>query len=109
MHAPDYRVEMHGSFTRPPKILTPRDRALWDGLESSGAMLGMNIKSAPSGGCCDGNNLAAYGLSNIDTLGVRGGNIHSDKEYILLDSLAQRAKLSALLMMRIAAGEIHIV
>ncbi|TAE34266.1 MAG: hydrolase [Alphaproteobacteria bacterium] len=105
-HAPDYRAEIHGRFTRPPKIITHKDRALWDGLESSGAMLGLTIKSQPSGGCCDGNNLAAYGLSNIDTLGVRGGHIHSDQEYVLLDSLVERAKLSALLLLRIANGEI---
>ncbi|MEO0880775.1 MAG: hypothetical protein AAFY22_13815, partial [Pseudomonadota bacterium] len=42
----------------------------------------------------------------IDTLGVRGAHIHSPKEYVRLDSLEERAKLSALLLMRIAAGDI---
>jgi glutamate carboxypeptidase len=104
----DYCFTLHGGFTRPPKTVTARDAMLWDAVTSSAAMLGVSIKTSPSGGCCDGNNLAAYGLSNIDTLGVRGGNIHSDQEYILLDSLTERAKLSALVMLRIAAGEIAI-
>jgi glutamate carboxypeptidase len=102
----DYRFTLHGGFTRPPKTITARDEALWHALTSSANMLGLTLNRAPSGGCCDGNNLAAYGLSNIDTLGVRGGHIHSDKEYILLDSLSERAKLSALVLLRLAAGDV---
>ena len=49
---------------------------------------------------------AAAGIPVIDTLGVRGANIHSDKEYACLDSLVERAKLSALILMRIAAGDL---
>ncbi len=105
---PDYQFSLHGKFTRPPKRLKSGDKALWNALVSSGNMLGLQLQWRETGGCCDGNNLAAYGLSNIDTLGVRGGNIHSDKEYILLDSLKERAHLSALLLMRIASGEVSI-
>jgi glutamate carboxypeptidase len=32
---------------------------------------------------------------------VRGGSIHSDAEYLLVDSLAERARLSALSILRI--------
>ena len=64
----------------------------------------MEVSWKPTGGCCDGNNLAAAGLPNIDTLGVRGGHIHTDKEYVLLDSFTERAKLSALLLLNYAAG-----
>jgi glutamate carboxypeptidase len=108
LYGAEYGFALHGGFTRPPKTVTERDAALWYAVTSSAQMIGVEIKRAPSGGCCDGNNLAAYGLSNIDTLGVRGGNIHSDKEYILLDSLAERAKLSALVLLRLASGEIAI-
>ena len=52
----------------------------------------------PSGGVSDGNRLAAAGLPTLDTLGVRGGNIHSDEEFILLDSLVERAKLAAFML-----------
>jgi glutamate carboxypeptidase len=102
----DYQLSLHGAFTRPPKVLDSRDDALWNGLKSCGVMLNLPINQRATGGCCDGNNLKAYGLSNIDTLGVRGGNIHSDKEFIILESLKERAQLSALLLMRVANGEI---
>jgi glutamate carboxypeptidase len=104
----DYRLELHGSFTRPAKIIDERHQRLWNALNEVGAMLGIEIKSKPSGGCCDGNNLSAYGLPNIDTLGVIGGNIHSEGEYVLLDSLVERAQLSALLLLRIASGEVKL-
>jgi glutamate carboxypeptidase len=55
-----------------------------------------------SGGVCDGNNLAAHGLPVVDTMGVRGGAIHSDREYLLTDSLIERARLSALVLHRLA-------
>ncbi len=104
----DYKLELHGRFTRPPKVLDATDEALWNALRACGETLNLPINQRATGGCCDGNNLKAYGLSNIDTLGVRGGNIHSDKEFIILESLKERAQLSALLLMRVASGEIRI-
>ncbi|MFN3591985.1 MAG: hypothetical protein ACK4TG_07330, partial [Thermaurantiacus sp.] len=55
-----------------------------------------------AGGVCDGNNLAATGLAVVDTLGVRGGAIHSSGEFLITESLAERARLACLLLMRIA-------
>jgi len=45
-------------------------------------------------------------VPTVDSLGVRGGNIHTDQEFVQLDSLAERACLVALLLMRLANGEI---
>jgi glutamate carboxypeptidase len=36
-------------------------------------------------------------------MGVRGGKIHSAEEYLIVDSLPERAALSALAMLRLAA------
>lgn len=101
-----YLVELHGGFGRPPKTMTPEWKRLQGIIEECGRMLGQPVQWQPTGGCCDGNNLAAAGLPNIDTLGVRGGKIHSDQEFVLLDSLVERAKLSGLLLLRLAAGEV---
>jgi glutamate carboxypeptidase len=38
-------------------------------------------------------------------MGVRGGAIHSDGEYLIVESLAERARLSALAILRLARGE----
>lgn len=97
---------LHGGFTRPPKQLSPQNHLLFDYIKQCGAELGLNLQEKPTGGCCDGNNLAAAGLPNVDTLGVRGANIHSAEEYMINASLTERAQLSALLLLRFAAKEL---
>ena len=101
-------LELHGGFTRPPKPLDAKTLKLLEQVAACGRDLGLSLQWRPTGGACDGNNLAAAGLTTIDSLGVTGGDIHSSEEYILLDSLAERAKLTALLLMKLAAGEIQI-
>ena len=92
--------------TRPPKPMTPQLNAFFLALKAAGEDLGLAVDWKPTGGCCDGNNIAAAGIPVIDTLGVRGANIHSSAEYAKLDSLVERAKLSALLLLKIAAGDL---
>lgn len=101
-----YSAKLEGGFTRPPKPMTPQLNAFFLALKAAGADLGLSIDWKPTGGCCDGNNIAAAGIPVIDTLGVRGANIHSAQEFCKLDSLEERAKLSALVLLKIAAGEI---
>lgn len=100
-----FRFKLHGGFTRPPKVLSPANIRLFDLIKACGADLGMSLHEKPTGGCCDGNNLAAAGLPNVDTLGVRGANIHSSDEYLVIPSLTEQARLSALLLLRLARGE----
>lgn len=97
-------LELKGFFNRPPKVISPRQQRLFDLLKRCGDILNVPIHFRATGGCCEGNNLAAANLPNIDTLGVRGANIHSDLEYACLDSFVERAQLSALLLHRIASG-----
>lgn len=101
---PGYGVSLHGGFTRAPKPMSPENERVFEMVRECGQMLDLNIEWKATGGCCDGNNLWSYGLPNVDTLGVRGGAIHSDKEFVLLDSIAERAKLSALILMRLAGS-----
>ncbi len=103
---PGFSVELRGGFTRPPKPLTDGIRKLMGMVGECGSALGLDLQFKPTGGCCDGNNLAAHGLPNIDNLGVVGGEIHSDREFMRYSSLAERAKLSALLLLRLASGEV---
>jgi len=101
---PDYTLSVHGGFGRPVKRVCAATERLFQRIQRIGKELGLAIDWKDSGGCCDGNNLAQHGLAVIDTLGVRGGNIHSAEEYILLDSLTERATLSALLLVDLADG-----
>lgn len=100
--APGIQLVLSGGFTRPPKRISPANQLLMDWTSSCGASLGLTVKFNDTGGCCDGNNLAAAGLPNIDTLGVVGGEIHTDQEFMRIDSLTERAKLSLLLLDRLS-------
>lgn len=99
-------VELHGGFTRPPKPMDAAQSALFEAVRETGALLGQTIAWSPSGGVCEGNNLHAAGLPNIDTLGVRGGLIHSEQEFAWSDSFVERAQLSTLILCKVASGEI---
>lgn len=98
-------AEMTGGFTRPPKPMAPANAMVFDWVKRAGSLLGTDIKWAPSGGVCEGNNLWASGCPNVDTLGVIGGHIHSDQEYFKISSLVTRTQLSALILLKIASGE----
>ena len=99
-------VSLHGGFTRPAKPFNAAQTELFGKVKEVGGLLGQAIAWTPSGGVCEGNNLFAVGLPNVDTLGVRGGDIHSDKEFAWPDSFAERAQLSALILMKLASGDI---
>jgi len=97
-----FLVECHGSLTRKPKVLTPQIETLYGLAMDVAKSLGKNLKLVASGGVCDGNTLAAAGLPNIDTLGVCGGKIHSQEEYLLVKSLTTRSQLTLALLVKIS-------
>jgi glutamate carboxypeptidase len=102
----DVTIQPHGGFDRPPKPMTPEMERLFGRVKQAGADLGQAIVWQASGGVCDGNNIAACGVPVVDTMGVRGGKIHSMEEFLITDSLGERAALSALAILRIAEGRI---
>jgi glutamate carboxypeptidase len=97
-------ITQHGGITRPPKPVDARAQLLFDLVRDTGSQLGQAIGWKPSGGVCDGNNIAAAGVPVVDTMGVRGGAIHSADEYIIVPSLRERAALSTLVLHRLATG-----
>lgn len=99
-------LSLHGGFTRPPKLLTPANLALFELLADCGNALDMRVHWSKTGGCCDGNNIAAAGTPNIDTLGAEGGQIHSSEEFLVVSSLSRRCKLTALLLFSLAKGHL---
>ena len=103
---PGLTLDLHGGMTRVPKPMDASQTALFEAVRQTGALLGQPIVWKPSGGVCEGNNLHAAGLPNIDTLGVLGGDIHSDQEFAWPASFVERAQLSALILCKIASGEI---
>jgi glutamate carboxypeptidase len=99
-------IDVHGGFGRPPKPIDDQSERLFNFVRACGEELGLSIAWQATGGVCDGNNIAACGVPVVDTMGVRGGNIHSDGEYLIVESLAERARLSALVLLRLADGKL---
>ena len=97
-------VHRHGGISRPPKAIDARAEKLFGIVEECSALLGSPISRIASGGVCDGNNIAACGVPVVDTMGVRGGAIHSSDEFLIVPSLLERAQLSALVLHRLATG-----
>ena len=97
-------IHRHGGISRPPKALDARAANLFEIVEECSALLGSPISRIASGGVCDGNNIAACGVPVVDTMGVRGGAIHSPDEFLIVPSLLERARLSALVLHRLATG-----
>jgi glutamate carboxypeptidase len=98
----DVRAHLHGSFGRPPKPIDDEAAKLFGLVKQCGADLGIPVAWRSSGGVCDGNNIAACGVPVVDTMGVRGGSIHSSDEFLIVESLVERAQLSALTIMRLS-------
>ncbi|WP_306017392.1 hydrolase [Oceanicaulis sp. MMSF_3324] len=100
-------ADLHGGFTRPPKPMSPANQRMFDWTRTAGQAIGLDIKWADTGGVCEGNNLWASGCPNVDTLGVRGADIHSDREIAKLSSFVERAQLSAVMLMQFARGRFN--
>lgn len=92
-------------FSRPPKPLTPETEALALRARAAAEDLGQRLPFMKTGGVCDGNNLQAAGLSTIDTLGVRGGGLHTPDEWIEIPSLVERCQMLAVLIARLCGNE----
>jgi glutamate carboxypeptidase len=100
-------VQIHGGFASPPKLVDARSKCVIDAVRRCAQEVGLgDLAVRSSGGASDGNKLAGAGLAVVDTLGPVGGEIHSDREYVKLSTIAQRAKVCALLLVRIARGEL---
>jgi glutamate carboxypeptidase len=97
----DVAIRIHGGFGRPPKAITAGSERLFALIAGAAAELGEPLEWRDTGGVCDGNNIAACGTPVIDTMGARGDFIHSPDEYLEVDSLVSRARLTALVLRRL--------
>ena len=96
------RIAVHRAWNRPAKPRIESTMQLAGLAKAVATDLGQAMTFAGTGGVCDGNNLQAAGLPTIDTLGVRGGNLHRTDEFIELSSLVERCQLLAILMLRVS-------
>jgi glutamate carboxypeptidase len=99
-------AHLHGGFTRPPKPRTPAQELVFAQVAAAAKAVGLTMVYKDTGGVCEGNNLSASGCANVDTLGPRGGLIHSDQEFAILESFPERVRLSLAILVGYATGQL---
>lgn len=100
------RVVVHRGFNRPAKPKTPATEQLALTAREVAESLGQTLPFASTGGVCDGNILQAVGLPTIDSMGVRGGGLHTPQEWIEVPSLVERCQLLAVLFANLSGARV---
>jgi len=102
VYVDDTSTTMWGLLHRPAK---PASAAVDELLSRHAAIcadLGVELPPPEhSGGGTDGSIMAGQGLPTVDTLGPVGSWVHTEREYIVLSSLSQRAAAAAILLRRL--------
>jgi glutamate carboxypeptidase len=90
---PGARLEVLGGMNRPPMPSTA-STALFPVAVGAAAGIGLgDIRGVAVGGGSDGNFTAARGVATLDGLGAVGGGAHADHEYVVVDTMVDRARL----------------
>ncbi|BBD08137.1 M20 family metallopeptidase [Desulfovibrio ferrophilus] len=88
---------------RPPMEQTAANRKLFDFVRETGTGLDVPVKEDFRGGVSDANYIAHVGCPVIDGMGPIGAGDHSPKEFMVIESLVQRAALTAVALERLWA------
>jgi glutamate carboxypeptidase len=95
---PEARLEVAGGVNRPPmpEQATAELLALAQKVAAEAGL--PNPTGVGVGGGSDGNFTAALGIPTLDGLGALGGGAHADHEFVVVDTMAERAGLLAALV-----------
>lgn len=104
VHSEGIELSLHMQNARPPKVFDEKNQQLFERIKQSAKEEGVELGFRASGGASDGNLLSAQGLPVIDSLGVVGGNIHTKGEYMMINSLSERASIVCRFLMKLADG-----
>jgi glutamate carboxypeptidase len=92
---PGAGVEVSGGLDRPP-MQESSSTSLFAIAQWAAAAIGLaEVGGVAVGGGSDGNFTAAIGVPTLDGLGAVGGGAHADHEYVLVDTMVDRARLLA--------------
>lgn len=94
-------IEVEGGLNRPPMERTAATRKLFQTARGFAKELGVKLEESLSGGGSDGNFTAALGVPTLDGLGGVGEGAHAVNESILVDRIADRVALLAMLLSRL--------
>jgi glutamate carboxypeptidase len=97
-HIDGVQVNARLELNRPPM---PRDALMARSYEKARAIaarIGLDLQETGTGGGSDANFVAALGIPVLDGLGPVGDHAHSEHEFLVEDSLLERAALLAALV-----------
>lgn len=86
-------LSLTGGINRPPMAKTAESAVLIDIIKAEATALNITLEDVSTGGGSDASFTAGVGTPTVDGLGPIGGFQHSDKEYLDIPSLAERAQL----------------
>lgn len=92
------KVMVDGGLNRPPMERTPAIRGWFQKAKGYAKQLGVELEESSTGGGSDGNFTAAMGVPTLDGLGAVGEGAHAPNESILVNRIADRTALLAMLL-----------
>lgn len=98
----DVTFEVTRGVTRPVWEPDAGTMALYEVGRQIAADIGFDLTHGSAGGGSDGNFTGALGIPTLDSIGVRGAGLHTLNEHIEVDSLTERARLMAGLLVRLS-------
>lgn len=90
---PGTEIELEGDISRPPMVNNEKTQALLSVVREVGKEIGIEVHDTSTGGGGDASFTSARGVPTIDGLGPVGGNVHSEEEYLEIDTLPERTLL----------------
>jgi len=101
------KIELKCWLNRPPKENLPAEAVVFPAWQQAARDLGFApVNWVHGGGGSDGNFISAAGMPNFDGIGPIGDQLHSDREFCRVSTMASRAQIVALFLHRVASGEI---
>jgi glutamate carboxypeptidase len=94
-------IQVEGGVNRPPMERTAAIGKLFRAARGWAKELGVDLEESSTGGGSDGNFTAAIGVPTLDGLGGVGEGAHAINESILVDRIADRTALLAMLLSRL--------
>lgn len=91
-------IEVEGGLNRPPMERSAGIQKLFQTAKILASEIGVNLEESMTGGGSDGNFTAALGIPTLDGLGGVGEGAHALNESILIDRIADRTALLAMLV-----------
>ena len=90
---PGVQVEAVENFYCAPMVADEQSERMAQTLQEVAEAYQLPIGFVATGGSSDANNISEMGVPVLDGCGPCGGNLHSDAEFLLLDSIPQRYTL----------------